>query len=80
MSELTTDDVADRLGIGRSTVTLWCRQGRFPGARSVDTPRGAIWYVPEAALKNFTPPQPGRPPKPKVAATKKRAAKKGGKK
>ncbi|MDQ3917798.1 MAG: helix-turn-helix domain-containing protein [Acidobacteriota bacterium] len=67
-NELTTAQVAERLGVGKSTVNLWCRQNRFPNARSLDTPRGPVWLIPESDLEGFTPPQPGRPPKPKQAA------------
>jgi hypothetical protein len=66
--ELTTSEAAERLGMANVTVRLWCRQGRFPNARSEDTPRGAIWYIPESDLKDFRPPQPGRPPKAKAKA------------
>jgi excisionase family DNA binding protein len=62
---LTTSQAAERLGVGKSTVNLWCRQGKFPNAESADTPRGPVWLIPESDLKNFKPPQMGRPPKPK---------------
>ncbi len=78
MSRLTTSQVAQRLGIGKSTVTLYCRQGRFPNAVEEDTPRGKLWWIPESDITSFTPPQPGRPPK--AAPTKQQASKTGGKK
>jgi excisionase family DNA binding protein len=79
-NELTTSQAAARLGVGKSTVNLWCRQGRFPNARSEETPRGPVWVIPESDLAGFTPPAMGRPPKPKAGATdggKVRASKKG---
>ena len=63
MNRLTTSEVAQRLGVGRSTVNLWCRQGRFPNAARIQTPQGGYWVVPERDLKNFEPPKMGRPRK-----------------
>jgi hypothetical protein len=60
---LTVRDVAERTGAGVSTVTLWCRQGRFPNAEATDTPRGAVWYIPEGDLEGITVRGRGRPPK-----------------
>jgi hypothetical protein len=78
--ELTTAQVADRLDTPERTVRLWCKQGRFTGARNVETPRGNYWLIPESALKTFERPQAGRPPKtPKVLQADK-ASKKGRKK
>ncbi len=83
-TELTAAEAAERLGAGRSTVNLWCRQGLFPGARLEKSPVGDYWLIPETALKDFKPPDRGRKPKPKpaetVPATKARGGKKGGKK
>ncbi len=81
--DLTTTQAAERLKAANVTVRLWCRQGKFPNAYPVDTPRGSVWYIPKSDLKNFTPPLPGRPPKAKAQATNgspKSATKKGGKK
>ena len=69
-------EVADRLGVGRSTVNLWCRQGRFPNARLEDTPLGSYWVIPESDLDGFQPPKQGRPPKAKANSGSK-AGKKG---
>jgi predicted site-specific integrase-resolvase len=63
--ELTTRDVAERLGAGVSTITLWCREGRFPHARSEETPRGLVWYIPESDL-NGVEIKRGRPRKPEA--------------
>ena len=61
--ELTAAQVAERLGVGRSTVNLWCRQGRFTGARREDSPVGVYWLIPASALKDFVPPKRGRIPR-----------------
>lgn len=62
MSEtLTTTQVAERLGVARPTVKLWCRQGRFPNAALEQTARGPVWQIPASDLKGFTPPKMGRP-------------------
>jgi hypothetical protein len=68
--ELTTADVAAKLNTPERTVRLWCKQGRFTGARSVNTPRGDYWIIPAAALKTFQKPERGRPAKPKAAEPK----------
>ena len=79
--ELTTADVAERLGVSAITARWWCRRGLFPNAREQQTARGPVWAIPESDLEGFTPPKrTGRPPKPKAEgeAKPKRAAKKGG--
>jgi excisionase family DNA binding protein len=78
-SELTAAQVAERLDVGRSTVNLWCRQGRFPGARVENSPVGQYWLIPESDIKNFA--RPKRGPKPGAKATTNgNGKKKGGKK
>jgi hypothetical protein len=71
--ELTAAQVAERLDVGRSTVNLWCRQGRFPGAHVEDSPVGQYWLIPEGNLKNFVKPRRGPVPKPKPAVKPARA-------
>ena len=61
MRDLATKDVARRLRKGVSTISLWCRQGRFPNARAEETPRGPVWLIPESDLENFKTPEVGRP-------------------
>lgn len=61
-ADLTTTQAAERLGVGKSTVNLWCRQGRFPNAYAREEARGNVWYIPESDLKNFEPPKRGRVP------------------
>jgi hypothetical protein len=73
------------LQVGRSTVNLWCRQGRIAGARREDSPVGPYWLIPAASLKNFVKPKRGPVPKPKAAneasgANGRVKVKKGGKK
>lgn len=70
---LTTSQVAERLGVGRSTVNLWCRQGKFPNAEARPEVIGNVWYVPASDLENFTPPKMGRPAKPPAEKTEKPA-------
>jgi excisionase family DNA binding protein len=62
IKRLTTTEVAERLGVGKSTVNLWCNQGHFPNAQSESTPRGPVWMIPESDLTVFVQPTPGRPP------------------
>jgi excisionase family DNA binding protein len=69
MRKLTTTEVAQRLGVGKSTVNLWCNQGKFPHAESVEESRGPVWLIPERDLVGFVKPTPGRPP---LASTPKR--------
>jgi len=70
MKKLTTSEVAKRLGVGKSTVNLWCNQGRFPNAESVEESRGPVWLIPESDLEGFTLPTRGRPSKSKEEAEK----------
>lgn len=68
-NELTPAQAAKRLGVGKSTVQLWCKRGDvFPHARLEKTPLGEVYLIPESDLKNFTPPKMGRPAKKKTAA------------
>jgi predicted DNA-binding transcriptional regulator AlpA len=77
MKKLTTSQVATRLGVGKSTVNLWCNQGKFPNAESVEESRGPVWLIPETDLNGFEKPKAGRPPK---VAAKEIASKNGTKK
>lgn len=51
------------MGAAIPTVTLWCRDRRFPNARQEDTPRGPVWYIPETDLEGVEMRGRGRPPK-----------------
>jgi len=76
--ELTTTEVAKRFDVTGAAVRLWCQRGLFPGARSVPTPRGPVWMIPEGDLDGFKPPKPtGRPrksPAPPLAEEESKAA------
>ena len=61
--ELTAKQVSERTGAAVSTVTYYCREGRFLGAHQEDTPRGPVWYIPESALVGVEIPKRGRPSK-----------------
>lgn len=87
MSELSTNEVAERMNVSVHTVRWWCRNGLLPNAREVSESRGSVWKIPASDLVDFTPPKKtGRPPNAKASpakangATKKPATKKGGKK
>ncbi|HKV38157.1 MAG TPA: helix-turn-helix domain-containing protein [Blastocatellia bacterium] len=64
---LTSATVAERLGAAHSSVNQWAREGRFKGAKQIETPGGHYWLIPESALEGFTLRGRGRPPKPKPA-------------
>ncbi len=46
-----------------STIAYWVRIGMFKGAVQEETPRGAVWYIPQKSVENFQKPEMGRPPK-----------------
>ena len=66
---LTTSEVAARLGVGKSTVNLWCNQGRFPNAEHVEEARGPVWYIPDSDLVGYVKPTKGRPSKSEANGT-----------
>ncbi|MFL6254952.1 MAG: helix-turn-helix domain-containing protein [Pyrinomonadaceae bacterium] len=76
-TELTSSQAAERLSMTHSTVRAWCNRGLFPTATRHETPAGSYWTIAESDVKDFKPPQPGRPPKSKANGA---ATKKGGKK
>ena len=67
--ELTVREVAEKLGAAIPTVSLMCREGRFPNARQEDTPRGPVWYIPVSDLEGVEARGRGRPPKAKPEQT-----------
>jgi hypothetical protein len=67
-TELTVREVAEQLGAAIPTVTLWCRSGRLPNARQIETPRGPVWYIPESDIESIEVRGRGRPPKPEPSS------------
>jgi hypothetical protein len=65
--DLTVREVAEKIGAAIPTITLMCREGRFPNARQEDTPRGPVWYIPVSDLEGVEARGRGRPPKAKPA-------------
>lgn len=63
--DLTVQEVAERLGVGRSTVNKYIREGRFPNAYRVN-PR--LWLIPESDLVGFKKPLMGNPKRRKKSA------------
>ena len=72
-NELSTADVAQRLGVSAITARLWCRRGLFPNAREEKTARGPVWVIPAGDLEGFTPPKPTTAEKPSRRSRKKAA-------
>ena len=66
---LTAREAAQVIGAAESSVRLWARKGRFPGAELKESPVGSYWIIPEDALEGFEMKKPG--PKPKSKSTKK---------
>lgn len=60
---LTVTEAARLLGAGESSVRKWAKEGKFQGAKLIDSPIGSYWMIPEAALKSFVVRKPGRPRK-----------------
>lgn len=56
--DLTVQEVAERLGVGRSTANKYVQEGRFPNAYQVN-PR--LWLIPESDLEGFKRPEMGNP-------------------
>jgi hypothetical protein len=76
MADLTTKEVSERFGVLDATVRLWRRRGLFPNAYQLETPRGAVWIIPEGDLKGFHRPRKSvRPPNLKDEAEKSAAKK-----
>lgn len=63
MKVLSTQEVANRLDVARSTVVKWCQEGRFDEARKLGGERRGVWVIPAASLETFERPPMGRPPK-----------------
>jgi len=48
---LTVKEVAERLESSRSTITLWCREGKFPNAKKIVTRVSEHWEIPASDVK-----------------------------
>jgi len=57
---LTTEEVAERLGVSPEAVRRWCRLGQLPATR-VGIGRRATWQIDPRDLERFQRPKPGRP-------------------
>lgn len=55
-----------------STVALWLRENRIPGAYQLVAGNITVWQIPVEAIEKFTPPKPGRPKGSKKAKKAKR--------
>ena len=44
-----------------STVALWLRESRIPGAYQLEAGNITVWQIPIEAVEKFEPPKPGRP-------------------
>jgi hypothetical protein len=62
---LKVSEVADILGKDDSSIRVWLKRGRFPGARLEETPIGSYWLIPADAVENFKLKKAGRPAKKK---------------
>ncbi len=64
---LTTNEVAEQMGVAYTTVMLWLREGKLPGAVKREHPRGDYWEIPASDLKSLDRGRRGRPSKPEAA-------------
>lgn len=60
---LTTQQIANELGVAYQTVMAWIYKGFFPNAKMEETPRGPYYLVPRSDLRDFKAPKRGRPAK-----------------
>jgi transposase-like protein len=49
------------INVAYSTIAYWVRTGKFADAIQEQTPRGAVWYIPQKSVANFEQPEMGRP-------------------
>jgi excisionase family DNA binding protein len=76
---LTTKEVAERIGVKYTTVMLWLREKKLPGAMKEDSPRGYYWLIPESSISGIQKRGQGRPRKDGAKKAGKKAAKKASK-
>ncbi len=51
MKVLTIREINKNTGIAISTLSKWCRLGKFKNAKKVVSPAGEYWEIPEADWK-----------------------------
>lgn len=61
--QLTTAEVAERLGVRPVTVRVWCERGLVPGATREGSGNRAVWRIPEESVAHIQRPRVGRPRK-----------------
>lgn len=61
---LTVKEVAELVNASARAVRLWAKSGRLPGAELIESPFGAVWMIPDTAIKGLENQGPGRPRKP----------------
>ncbi len=76
---ITTTQFATETGLPYTTVVRWAQNGVIPGVEKEETPRGPVWWIPQAALdrlEDWRPRRgrPARPPKKAPARKKARAS------
>jgi excisionase family DNA binding protein len=59
---LSTNEVAQQMGVAYTTVMLWIKQGKLEAIKRVH-PRGDYYEIPASALKKLDRGQKGRPRK-----------------
>ncbi len=59
---LTTNEVAQQMGVAYTTVMLWIKQGKLEAIKR-DHPRGDYYEVPASALRKLDRGRKGRPKK-----------------
>lgn len=62
---LTVKEAAALLDLQRRVVSKLCAKGLLTGAFKLETPFGAVWQIPQAALEGFEKRGRGRPRKAK---------------
>lgn len=60
---LTVKEVSKITGIAVSTISLYCRENRFPNAKKETTQFGDFWLIPETDLALVEKKERGRPRK-----------------
>lgn len=62
---LSIKEVHEKTGIATSTISMYCRTGKFPNAQKEETIFGDFWMIPETDLEFVKKRGRGKPPKSK---------------